>query len=106
MSDILKNLLVGIVAILMCALGYYLYTQSGANTLSLDGTSVNSDDLLSRTEIFIERRAVLEAITIKIDLFSDPRFTSLRSYTTSVPEQSVGRLNIFDAPGVISKSDE
>jgi hypothetical protein len=97
MSDTLKNLVVGILFIGVVAAGYFMYTQRDSATLSLDGMSPRSEDLIARTQIFIDRRAELEALKLDVTFFQDPRFSSLRSYSTVVPDQTVGRANIFDA---------
>lgn len=98
--NFLKNLLIGIICIVIFVFGYYFLTQSRSD-FNLDSLSTNSDDLVSRTSVFIERRSKLEALDLKTDLFTDSRFTSLRSYSTAVPEQSVGRTNIFATPQAV-----
>lgn len=101
MTDTLKNILVGGVFILLLGLGYYMISQSDSVTLSTDGVSLVSDNLLANTQAFIDRGATLQQLQIQTDIFTDTRFTSLRSYATAVPEQSVGRSNIFDAPSAV-----
>lgn len=96
MTDTLKNLLVlaGFIAVL--GIGYFMFTQNSTTTGSLFDREKISPVLLEKTQVFIERRAELEARTLDVSLFQDPAFTSLRSYTTEIPEQPVGRSNIFD----------
>lgn len=96
MTDTLKNLLVfaGFVAVL--GAGYFMFTQNSTTTGSLFDREKVSPVLLEKTQVFIERRAELEARTLDVSLFQDPAFTSLRSYTTDIPDQPVGRTNIFD----------
>ena len=101
MSQTLKNLLVLAVFIILIVLGYFMMTQRSAGTLSLAIGEDVSPVLLQKTQIFIERRAALQARTLDMSLFTDPSFTSLRSYATEVPEQPVGRTNIFDAPAPV-----
>ena len=93
----LKNLLVGVICIVIFVFGYYFLTQSKSD-FTLDSLTTNSDQLVARTSVFIERRSQLEALDLQTELFTNPKFTSLRSYTTAVPEQAVGRENIFAAP--------
>lgn len=93
----LKNLLVGIICIVIFVFGYYFLTQSDAD-FSLDSLTTNSDQLVARTSVFIERRSKLESLDLQTELFTDVRFTSLRSYSTAIPEQAIGRDNIFAAP--------
>lgn len=97
MSDTLKNLVVGILFIGVVAAGYFMYTQRDSATLTLDGMSPRSEDLVARTQVFIDRRAELETLKLDIAFFQDARFSSLRSYSTIVPDQNVGRVNIFEA---------
>ena len=56
---LLKNLFVGVVCILIIGFGYYFLTNS-VTDFTLDGVAVNADDLVARTEVFIERRTTLE----------------------------------------------
>ena len=96
MTDTLKNLLVlaGFIAVL--GVGYFMFTQNS----SMVWPGINNEEvspvLLEKTQIFIERRSELEARTLDMSLFTNPAFTSLRSYATEVPDQPIGRSNIFD----------
>lgn len=101
MSDTLKNLVAGILLIGVAAAGYIMFTQRDSASLSFDGLTINSEDLVARTQVFIERRAELELLKLEVSFFQDPRFTSLRSYSTIVPDQTVGRLNIFDEAATV-----
>lgn len=101
MTQTLKNLLVLIVFISLLALGYYLFTERDALTLTLGGGGDVSPVLLQETQVFIERRAELESRSLDMSLFTNPAFTSLRSYTTLIPEQTIGRSNIFDTPSPV-----
>jgi len=95
--NLLKNLLVGVVCIVTFVFGYYFLTQS-TDDFSLDSLAANSDELVGRTAVFIERRTQLDALDLQTALFTDARFTSLRTYTIAVPEQAVGREDIFATP--------
>ena len=101
MTNTLKNILVGGAFILLLIAGFFMISQTDSVTLSLDGVSLVSGDLLAKTQVFIGRGATLQALEIKTELLTDMRFTSLRSYTTEIPEQSVGRTNIFEAPTAV-----
>ncbi len=98
MSSTLKNGLVFLFVLVLIALGYFMIIQRNAGTLSFTSVSAVSGDLLLSTQIFIDRRAELEARTLDLTLFTDERFTSLRTYATPIPDQLVGRTNLFDAP--------
>lgn len=99
MTQTLQNLLAVAAFIILVGLGYYLFTQRDSTVLSLVGGQEDvSPVLLERTQVFIERRATLEARQLDVTLFTNPAFVSLRSYHTEIPEQEVGRTNIFDLP--------
>lgn len=98
--NFIKNLLIGVICIVIFIFGYYFLTQSNAD-FTLDSFTADSDQLVNRTSVFIVRRSQLEALDLQTKLFTDPRFTSLKSYSTPVPDQPVGRDNIFAAPLVV-----
>jgi hypothetical protein len=96
MTETLKNLLILAIFVVLVGLGYYLFTQRDSSVLSFVSTADVSPELLAQTSVFIEHRAELEALTLDMSLFTNPAFTSLRSYSSAIPEQTVGRTNIFD----------
>lgn len=96
MTQTLKNLLVLAGFIAVVGIGYYLFTQQDGAVLSLVKGPDVSAELLSKTSVFIEHRAELENLKLDTTIFANPSFISLRSYTSEIPEQQVGRTNIFD----------
>lgn len=104
MSQTLKNLLVFALFISLVVLGYFMFTQRNSGGLAIVGGTTVSVELLARTRIFIERRAALQSLNLDTSLFTNPAFTSLRSYTSDVPDQSIGRDNIFDTAQSVSSS--
>ena len=96
MTQTLKNLLVLIVFVGLVALGYYLFTERDSSVLSLVKSVDVSPALLEKTSVFIGRRTQLEGLALDMSVFTNPAFTSLRSYTSEIPNQTVGRTNIFD----------
>jgi hypothetical protein len=101
MSETVKNIVVGIVFIGVAVAGYYMFLQRDSGGLTLDGVTPQNAELLARTEAFIARRSQLEALKLDVTFFQSPTFTSLRSYTTVVPDQGVGRENIFETPASV-----
>lgn len=101
MSETVKNIVVGILFIGVAVAGYYMFTQRDSDGLSLDGVTPLDPEMSARTDVFIARRSELEALKIDVTFFQSPTFTSLRSYTTVVPDQVVGRVNIFDTPSSV-----
>ncbi len=97
MSQTLKNILIFGALFIMVLFGYYIFANRDAMMLSFTTATSDTSDLLSKTQVFITRRADLESRLLDTSLFSNERFTSLRSYHVGVPEQTLGRRNIFDS---------
>ncbi|MCU0678629.1 MAG: hypothetical protein MUF19_03550 [Candidatus Pacebacteria bacterium] len=98
MSQLLQKIFITVGAAGLLFLGYVLFVQP--SQFALDDSAVNplADSVLAKTQIFIERRAQLDQVSIDSALFTDPRFTSLRSYTSALSNQSVGKSSLFELP--------
>ena len=110
MSESLKNILVGIICIILFGFAYFFITGTDSND-GLTGEGVyDQAALVSKTQSFIERSRVLETITIDSAFFTNSSFTSLRSYSTDVPNQPLGKNDIFgstqNSAVVSTKEDE
>ncbi len=93
----LQNIIIGVIGLLLVGLGYYLF--AGGNSFNLtDAVSPVDDQVLMKTQVFIERRTKLQAVSITGELFNDPRFTALQSNSTILPEQPIGNRNLFVSP--------
>lgn len=92
----MKNIITVVGLLVVAAAGIYLFTQRDAATLVLNDSVQVSDAVLASTQVFIERRAVLESLTIEPEILRDARFTSLRSYTTPLRTRPLGRDNPFE----------
>lgn len=75
--------------------GYYMYTQRSASTLSFEGNPQSVQNMLNNTRVFIERRRALDNVDLDLAFFEDPRFQSLRSYSTPIEERPIGRQDPF-----------
>jgi hypothetical protein len=102
MSGFTKNIFVICICIACAALGYYLFV--GTDDSELAGNTVVRQELINKTQSFIERSAKLQQINIDQSLFTDSTFTSLRSFSTPVPNQPLGRNDIFGDASSISIS--
>lgn len=104
MSQGIKNIVALLVIAIVAAIGYFLFVQSDNSALSLDGYTEMSGQLLSKTQVFIERRQRLESLQLDLGIFTDNRFVSLQNFSTETPEQITGKTNIFNeaqpVPGV------
>lgn len=92
--NILKNLVVLIGLVLVAGLGYYLYTTKGS--FGLDASTDNLQVEAESAEL-LRKIDSIKRINIERGVFSDPRFTNLRSFATPVPVYPVGRDNPFKA---------
>jgi hypothetical protein len=104
MSQLLQKIFITIGAAGLIFLGYLLFVQP--SQFSLDGGAVNplADSVLAKTQVFIERRTQLDQVTLDSSLFTDPRFTALRSYTVALSAQSVGKTSLFDLPPSLAET--
>ncbi len=93
MSSTMKNITIALVLITVAFVGYYMYAQNGAE--SGEGDMSLTQDMLTNTQVFIERRALLDKTTIDTEIFSDPVFKSYKTFNTPILEESVGRPNPF-----------
>lgn len=106
MSQLFKNVLIILTVIVLVAIGYYMLKERGSNSLSLNNADAISDQLLTQTQVFIERRNQLESISFDFEIFNNPNFSSLVSYSGDVPEQVVGKSNIFDTVSNIQTDNQ
>lgn len=95
----MKNTIVILGLVIIAAAGVYLFLNRDATQLMLDNSEGVSEAVLASTQVFIERRAILESLTLDTTLLDDSRFLSLRSFSRPVSERPVGRDNPF-APAV------
>jgi len=97
MSPLTKNITTVLVALSLAFVGYYLYNQNKNSGLSYGDGDYSNQEMLSNTQIFIERRSLLDGITLNTDILMDPVFQSYRTYRS--PEASApvgGRENPFE----------
>jgi hypothetical protein len=98
MSQLLQKFFITVGAIGLLVLGYLLFVQPSQFDLAGGAVDPLADGVLVKTQVFIERRAQLDQVTIDSTLFSDPRFTTLRSYTSALSTQSLGKSSLFELP--------
>ena len=96
MSGAAKNLIAILGLATIAFAGYYFYQQQSATTLSngIEDQAV-LDSMLMKTQVFIGRRQALDAVIVNQELFRDPRFTSLRSFTDPLQDMPTGRPDPF-----------
>jgi hypothetical protein len=96
----LKNILIVLVCIACAGFAYYI-TRSDGSTTDMGANSAVRQELIQKTQSFIERSNRLQQITIDQAFFMDATFTSLRSFSTPVPNQALGRNDLFGEQSTI-----
>lgn len=95
MSPAFKNITTVLIIILVAALGYYLYLQT-SETSSVSGENVHvKPQMIRDTQVFIERRQILERIELDTSIFKNPLFVSYRNFTNPIQSQFEGKDNPF-----------
>lgn len=94
MKKIIQNGIILIGFVLLAAAGYYLYLQQGDQLLQLADADLTAQ-LERESRTFIAKQNELRSIKLETELFSDSRFTDLRSFSVAVPELRTGRSNPF-----------
>lgn len=97
MGNLFKNITIALGIITVVFGGYYLFTQSGTDSLNVQESDQALQTMLSNTSIFISHSQALDQISLDLALFEDQRFRSLRLYTAPVKEQATGRSNPFSS---------
>ncbi|HMO77920.1 MAG TPA: hypothetical protein PKD95_01850 [Candidatus Paceibacterota bacterium] len=97
MTPLIKNITAGLVVVSLAFLGYYLYSQNKSASLSQNDNTYSNEQMLTNTQIFIERRALLDKVTLNTDILLSPVFQSYRSYRSPQISTPVGRPNPFEA---------
>ena len=92
MSSLIKNLAVGIILIGVMYLGYTMFFVADNASLAIDNGSNEGAMLASE---FLVRLNELQAINFSRELFDDPRFRSLTSFSTVPDTVSSGRPDPF-----------
>lgn len=75
--------------------GYYFFIQTGSASVTFNNNDVVMQNMLSNSQLFIDRRQQLEAVRLDTTLFTDDRFRTLRTFTAPIQEQPIGRTDPF-----------
>ena len=95
MGKTATNFAIALGLITVAFAGYYMFTQQGNGTLSVETNQQATINMLNNTQVFIEHRRALDGVDLDISIFEDPRFRSLRSFTTPIQKQPIGRPDPF-----------
>lgn len=96
MGKTATNLAIVLGLITVAFAGYYMYTQQASTgALSFNDNQQTMQNMLNNTRVFIQHRQTLDNVKMDIGFFEDERFQSLRSFSTPIIEQPIGRPDPF-----------
>ncbi len=90
----MKNTVVILLALTFAYAAYYFYIQNKNSALDTE-VGVVTDEIIAKTQLFIELRATLDAIQLDTDIFENEVFLSYQSFTKPPVEEPFGRANPF-----------
>lgn len=95
MFGLSKNTIVVLGVVLMVFAGYYFFLQDSAGVIRTSESSAQLEQMLAKTQVFIQHRGTLDEISLDTSLFSDPKFMTLTDHTPPPNEFNVSRENPF-----------
>ena len=99
MNKSLTNIIVLIGIMVTAVAGYFLFAQDSAMLLSSSTSDKQLQQLLTSSQLFVERSRTLSSINMDTSVFDDPVFNSLKSFSPPPSEFQVGRANPFAPAG-------
>lgn len=91
----LEYLIIGVIIVGLLGLGALLLFRPESLINKADST-VKENQLLARASVFMEHRIALSEVVINTDIFKDTRFKQLRNDRLFIPEQPVGKADLFN----------
>jgi len=95
MSNLTKYLVIFLGLATVGFAAYFVFMKDADPVVSFESDPAMLEAMLANSQLFIERRQNLEMISLEVDLFTDERFTSLKSYTRPTIKPPVGRPDPF-----------
>ena len=99
MTSTLKNGLIILGLLTIGYAAYYFYTARESTTLDSGISDSEFQNMLLRTQAFIQLRQELNQMQIDVSFFEDTRFRSLQSFEEPLIEVEPGRANPFAEVG-------
>lgn len=97
MNSVTKNIATILGVLTIAFAGYYFFIQKASPDSVADDFTLQQ--MLASTEVFIMRSQELDQMNFDLSVFEDARFKTLRSFTSPVQEQPVGRTDPFASVG-------
>ena len=95
MSKTGKNLIIVLGIVTVVFAGYYFFIQEASLVLRSTESDQQLQQMLNRTNQFVEHRRILDSINLDTTMLSASEFRSLRSFSADPSEFGVGRENPF-----------
>jgi hypothetical protein len=92
----LQNIILIMSSVMILALGSYLLLNRGTNNLNTESGTLTRNEIFTRSGDIFGRLQSIQSININTAIFSNPQFIGLQTFTQSVPEQPVGKQEIFE----------
>lgn len=97
MSNATKNITVILGVLTMVFSGYYFFAQTAPGDVA--GSDEELQAMLANTAVFMERSQELDAMNFDETVFQNERFRTLKTFTSPVESQPIGRSNPFAEAG-------
>jgi hypothetical protein len=95
MTKSITNIVVLIGIVITAVAGYFLFSQNSSPFLTASSSDQQLQQLLSSSQLFVDRSRILAGIDMDTSIFDDSVFNSLKSYSPPPDEFGVGRPNPF-----------
>ncbi len=92
-----KNILI-LAGIVFAGILYYVFFVAPANSTVASLDEAISAQLQQKTQNFFSYSTTLDSLHLDVTIANQPALLDLVSYQYSVPEQTVGKSNLFDEP--------
>lgn len=95
MLSLLKNIFIFFILVATVALGYYVYKDRNEDLVDSSNGQLAEDVTVEASE-FLTRLNQLKQIDLDSEILSDPRFTSLTTFSIPPEQEEIGRPNPFE----------
>jgi len=106
MDKSITNIIVLVGIVCTALAGYFLFSQNSSPFLASDPSDQQLQQLLVSSQLFVERSRTLSEISMNTDIFDDPVFNSLKSYSPPPNDFEVGRPNPFSPVSVSAPASQ
>jgi hypothetical protein len=94
-SNPLEYLITGIITIILIGFVMVLFLRPDLIQMSSD-SPIQDQIILQKANVFVDYRVQLSQVTLDLEFFSDNRFRSIRTDRVFIPEQRIGKPQLFE----------